>query len=223
MNYNKSINQLKKEITKKYVELDNEKLIQLHKENKIEELVNSLLPLVFYVASKYKYYQYFEDLIGVGTVGLMNAIKKFDDTERATIQTFCVLNINYEILNFFEAHANTIKMPKYTKNKSEDIQSTFGKAVILDDLGNLDYYNDESTLTTINRKEIEDILLRLPNMKLSKVELFLDYFLMPNMTYQKVADKNGFTKQNASMIINTTLKKIKEDKKIYEKLKEILF
>jgi DNA-directed RNA polymerase specialized sigma subunit len=68
----------KKEVRKKYNKLSNEKLIQLRNENKIDEVVNSLLPLVINIANKYYYICDFDEIVSVGNEGLLRGIKNFD-------------------------------------------------------------------------------------------------------------------------------------------------
>ena len=78
------------------------------------------------------------------------------------------------------------------------------------------------TEVNLNRRELEELLMTIPKMKYSKVMLFLDYYLIPGMTYGKVSEKNGFTKQNTSLIIIDMLDKIKNNPTILEKFREVL-
>ncbi len=62
-----------------------------------EDLVKKFIPLVKYIASrviigKSKYIDY-EDLVGYGMIGLMDAIKKFDETKGMKFSTYASIRI----------------------------------------------------------------------------------------------------------------------------------
>jgi hypothetical protein len=52
--------------------------------------------------------------------------------------------------------------------------------------------------------------------------LFLDYHLIPGITYNELSVKNGYSKQNCSLIILEVLEKINNTPLVKEKLREML-
>jgi len=221
MKTSKSIHQFKKEITKKYTKYSNEELIDMLNQGKRDEVINSLLPMVIYVVDKFKYVNEFEELISVGNEGLMKGIENFNPDKGDNVISYCQSIIRYSILDYLKIHKNFIKTPT-TKYVSKKTQSSRPKMVELEDLSNFDCVDEEYKEVNINRREMEDLLMTIPNMKYSKVILFLDYYLIPGMTYNVVSEKNGFTKQNASLVVKDVLKKIKRNPIIMDKFREIL-
>jgi RNA polymerase sporulation-specific sigma factor len=221
MKSSKSIHQYKKEITKKFTKYSNEELVNMLNEGKRDEVIQSLLPLVIYVVDKFKYVNEFEELICVGNEGLMRGIDTFNPDKGDNVISYCQSIVRYSILDYLTIHKNFIKTPS-TKYVSKKTELSRPKMVDLDDLSRLDYEDEEYKEVTINRRELEDLLMTIPKMKYSKVMLFLDYYLIPGMTYSKVSEKNGFTKQNSSLIILDMLKKIKENPQLMERFREIL-
>ena len=85
----KTIREFKKDITKNYVKYDNEVLIEMLNDNKKDEVVNSLLPLVIYVSNTFYNTGDFEELISAGNIGLLKGIDKFDISKGDNIVSFC--------------------------------------------------------------------------------------------------------------------------------------
>jgi RNA polymerase sigma factor (sigma-70 family) len=211
----------KKEISKKYKKLDNEKLIQLYNENKIDELVNSLLPLVIYLSNKY-YNIDFDELVCIGNEGLLKGIKNFDISKCNNIIHTCRLYINYSILDYLRQENNLIKLPQIHKRTPEYILDNYPKAYITDNIANFDCEDEDYVEPKISRKEIEDLLMTIPKMKYSKVQVFLDYIFIEGITYRVIAEKNGYTHQNVSLIIKDMIDKIKKDKVILQQIGDML-
>jgi len=215
----------KKEVRKKYKKLSNEELIKLYNENKIDELVNSLLPLVINIASKYSMIYDFDELISIGNEGLMKGITKFDINKNATIITACRNYINYAILEYFRDVKNLIRIPgNKVKYVSQETIDSYPKTYNIEDLTNFDY-QDESDVyfeSNISRQELEDLLMTIPNMKYKKVQVFLDYIFNEKINYTQIGEKNGFTKQRASEISREIIGKIKKNKIILQRIEGLL-
>lgn len=212
----------RKEISKKYKKLSNQELLQLFNENKIEELVHSLLPMVIHIASKYKFIYDFDEIISVGNEGLMKGITKFDINKNATIITACRNYINYAILEYFRDSKNLIKTPGKQKTVSQETIDSYPKVYNIDDFRNFDYENDVYVETIISRKEIEDLLMNIPKMKYSNVQLFLDYIFIEGITYTELSEKSGMSRQNVSIIIRGMIVKIKKNKIILQQIGDML-
>ena len=126
-------------------------------------------------------------------------------------------------MDYFNIDKNIIRLPQ-SKNVS---QKTLNSRPTTIDFEGMELYQieDDSVLyeeKTINRRELEELLMTIPKMKYSKVMLFLDYYLIPGMTFTIVSEKNGFTKQNASLVVQDMLKKIKSNPQIMDRFREIL-
>jgi RNA polymerase sigma factor (sigma-70 family) len=223
MKNNKSIRQYKKDISKGYTKYDNDTLITMLKDGRRDEVIKSLLPMVIFIANKFNSPNEFDELVSVGNMGLIRGIDKFDIQRGDSIVSYCNSTIRWSILDYFNINKDIIRLP-ISKNVSEKTLSSRPTIVEVD---NIDIFQleDDSVLyeeKTINRKELEDLLMTIPKMKYSKVMLFLDYYLIPGMTFTIVSEMNGFTKQNASLVVQDLLKKIKSNPQIMDRFREIL-
>ena len=68
-----------------------------------EEIVENYIPLVKYIASrvslgKNKYMEY-EDLVGYGMIGLMDAISKYDSTKGMKFSSYAAIRIKGAIID----------------------------------------------------------------------------------------------------------------------------
>jgi hypothetical protein len=156
-------------------------------------------------------------------MGLIRGIDKFDIQRGESIVSYCNSTIRWSILDYFNINKDIIRLP-ISKNVS---QKTLNSRPTIVEIDNVDIFQleDDSVLyeeKTINRKELEDLLMTIPKMKYSKVMLFLDYYLIPGMTFTIVSEMNGFTKQNASLVVQDLLKKIKSNPQIMDRFREIL-
>jgi RNA polymerase sporulation-specific sigma factor len=217
-----SIYLFKKEITKKYKKLDNEKLIELYNQNKIDELVNSLLPMVIYISNKFNYIADFEEIVSVGNIGLLKGIKKFDISKGNNIISVCNSQIRYSILDYLNFEAKLIKTPPIKKNTPKHIKETYPTVFNPDYMTDFDSEDEVYVEPSISRKEIEDLLMSIPNMKYSKIQVFLDYIFIEGITYREISENSGYPKQNVSLIIKDIISKIKKDKKILQRIGDML-
>jgi RNA polymerase sigma factor (sigma-70 family) len=223
MKNNKSIRQYKKDISKGYTKYDNDTLITMLKDGRRDEVIKSLLPMVIFIANKFNSPNEFDELVSVGNMGLIRGIDKFDIQRGESIVSYCNSTIRWSILDYFNINKDIIRLP-ISKNVS---QKTLNSRPTIVEIDNVDIFQleDDSVLyeeKTINRKELEDLLMTIPKMKYSKVMLFLDYYLIPGMTFTIVSEMNGFTKQNASLVVQDLLKKIKSNPQIMDRFREIL-
>lgn len=222
MNNSKTIREFKKDITKNYVKYDNEILIEMLNDNRRDDVINSLLPLVIYVSNTFYNTGDFDELISAGNIGLLKGIDKFDISKGENIISFCRNNIRYEILNYINLNKDMIRLPLSKKISSQKTKNNYPTMIEVMNIQDLSIEDSIYTEVNLNRRELEELLMTIPKMKYSKVMLFLDYYLIPGMTYGKVSEKNGFTKQNTSLIIIDMLDKIKNNPTILEKFREVL-
>lgn len=82
-----------------------------------DELVERMMPWLRRVAMRYSNRgQEPDDLVQVGSVGLLKAIERFDFDRGVRITTFAEPNVTGEIKRFFRDHGWSIKPPRDLKN-----------------------------------------------------------------------------------------------------------
>jgi RNA polymerase sigma factor (sigma-70 family) len=214
--------QYKKEITKKFKQYDNETLINMLEEGKKNEVVECLLPLVLYVVDKFKMPEVFDEMVSVGNLSLIEAVDKFNVEKSRKFISFCRSYINWSLLDYLNKGDNLIRLP-FSKNVSQRTLNSYPKVVYYDDYSKIKLYDEEyEELPPVKRTDIEKLLLTIPKLKYSKIMLFLDYHLIPGITYNELSVKNGYSKQNCSLIILEVLEKINNTPLVKEKLREML-
>ena len=78
-----------------------------------DRLVAECLPLVRRLCRRYSHSgEPLEDLVQVGTMGLLKAIQKYDPERGASFTTFAVPVIVGEIKNYFRDHGWAVKLPR---------------------------------------------------------------------------------------------------------------
>jgi RNA polymerase sporulation-specific sigma factor len=212
----------KKQITKKYKKLNNQELLELYNQNKIDEVINSLLPMVINIANKFQGLDKFEDIVQIGNIGLLKGIKKFDINKSNNIISVCYSHIKFSILDYLNFDVRLIKIPRIRKNTPEHIKESYPIAYNTYDITEFDYEDEVYVEPKISRGEIEDLLMTIPNMKYSKVQVFLDYIFIQGITYGEISKKTGYSKQNVSLIVLDTISKIKKNKIILQRIGDML-
>lgn len=223
MKNSKSIRQYKKDITRSFVQYDNETLVNMLQDGRRDEVINSLLPMVIFISSKYNSPNEFEELVSVGNIGLITGIDKFDIQRGGNLISYCNSSIRWGILDYLNLNRNIIRLP-LSKGVSEKTLNLRPTTINIDGI-DIFQLEDDSVLyeeKTTNRRDLEELLMTIPKMKYSKVMLFLDYYLTPGMTYEIISKKNDFTKQNTSLILKELLRKIKSNPQLMDKFREIL-
>lgn len=78
-----------------------------------DELVTAYLPLVRHLASRYRDRgEPYEDLVQVGTIGLIAAVDRFDPSRGTELSTFATPTILGEIRRHFRDHAWAMRVPR---------------------------------------------------------------------------------------------------------------
>jgi len=212
----------KKQITKKYKRLNNQELLELYNQNKIDEVINSLLPMVINIANKFQGLDKFEDIVQIGNIGLLNGIKIFDINKSNNIISVCHSHIKFSILDYLNFDVRLIKIPPIKKNTPEHIKKSYPIVYNTEDITEFESEDEDYVEPSISRKEIEDLLMTIPNMKYSKVQVFLDYIFIEGMTFRQIGKNNDYSMQNVSLIIKDIISKIKKDKNILQRIGDML-
>jgi RNA polymerase sigma-B factor len=81
-----------------------------------DEMVRAYLPLVRQIAKRYSRVspELFEDLLQVGCVGLLKAIRYYDPNraQRASFKTFAICYIKGEIRHYLRDHGSMVQVPR---------------------------------------------------------------------------------------------------------------
>ena len=224
MRNNKSIRQFKKEVTKNYIKYDNETLVNMLNEGKRDEVINSLLPMVIDVVNNFNTLNQFDELLAVANEGLLNSFNKYDYSKNDNIFYFCKTYVRWWILNYLRKEKNLIRLPHTNKKIiSKRTLKSRPTAFNTDNITNFDYQDEDYVEINISRRDIEELLMLIPNLKYSSIQLFLDYYLTPNTSCKKLAEKLDYTPQNVSLIVQGIIKKIKSNPQLMDKFRDILF
>ena len=160
-----------------------------------EELIRHNLRLVAHIAKKYYSSPADqEDLISIGTIGLIKAVNSFDHTKGARFATYGARCIENEILMHFRAEKKT----SGTLSLQEPVDTADGTSLTIIDTLTDDYHMDEE----LELREEQAALHRLVN-KLQGRErqvILLRYGLagQPPMTQSQVAALLGISRSYVS-------------------------
>lgn len=99
-----------------------------------EEIVKKYVPLVKYIASriiigKTKYIEY-EDMVGYGMVGLMDAINKFDETKGMKFSTYASIRIKGSIIDQLRKNSPISKNAMDKLNKYNEVVERLQKSYL---------------------------------------------------------------------------------------------
>lgn len=90
-----------------------------------DELVTMHLPLVKHLARRYRDRgETLDDLVQVGTVGLINAVDRYDPTRGVEFSTFATPTILGEIRRHFRDRAWAVKVPRRLQELQSSVAST---------------------------------------------------------------------------------------------------
>ena len=90
-----------------------------------ERLIESYLPLVRRMARRFLYTREpYEDLVQVGSIGLIKAIDRFEPTRGVSLAAFAVPNILGEIRRYLRDASATVRVPRHEQEICARIGST---------------------------------------------------------------------------------------------------
>ena len=177
------------------------------------KLIEHNLRLVVFLAKKYDDTMYdLEDLVSIGTIGLIKAIKTYKLDKNIKLATYASRCIDNEILMFLK------------KNKKRNSEVSFEDSINFDSEGNELHIEDVfGTEEDIVEKSIENkdnrILLEKEVYKLSErdrkiIELRYGLFGKKELTQKELADKLCISQSYISRIEKKVIKKLKTLMKI---------
>lgn len=175
-----------------------------------EVLINRNLRLVAHVAKKYQGTDYeMEDLLSVGTIGLIKAVNTFKSEKGSRLATYAAKCVENEILMLFRANK------KYSKEVSiyEPIGTDKdGETVSLMDI--LELEGKEALEQVILNQDIKNLHESINNIlnETEKTVIRMRYGLFESKEYtqREVAKVLGISRSYVSRIEKKALEKLKE-------------
>jgi len=175
-----------------------------------QKLITHNLRLVAHIVKRYTYSLEADDLLSVGTIGLIKAIDSFDYSKKVQLSTYAARCINNEILMLIRSnkkHKNVVSLSSLTINNDDD------KEIELEDVLASD---DEEVFVQVENKILMDRVRRIIDKMLDKREqtiIKLRYGLDSEkaLTQKEVADKLGISRSYISRIENKALKMIRDE------------
>ena len=171
-------------------------------------LIERNLRLVAHIVKKY-YTSCDEqdDLISIGTVGLIKAIDSFKGDKTVRIATYAAKCVENEILMYFRSKKKTANDVSINEHIDEDKD---GNALLLSDI----IADDENILDTIYRKIRVETLMAAINENLDERErtiINLRYGLTePALTQKETATRLGISRSYVSRLEKKALTVLKE-------------
>lgn len=163
-------------------------------------LIEHNMRLVAHIVKKYHQSdREAEELISIGTIGLIKGVNSFDETKGNRLVTYVAKCIENELLMHFRLEKKKAKEVSIYESIGTDKEGN--EISLLDVIGN----NDENTLNVLilsdNVVQLYEVLNRLPEDK-SKQVIVLRYGLYGRkpMTQKQVADVLGISRSYVSRI-----------------------
>lgn len=185
------------------------KKIKLGDENARNELIEHNLRLVAHVVKKFNNCGEADDLIGVGTIGLIKAIKSYNPDKNVTLSTYasrCIENEILMLLRSSKKHLKTQSLEEVVASDKDGNELTFGDT--LED-------GDEGVDEIISRKYLMKDIKKIIAEKLTEREqiiINLRYGLTgePPMPQREVAKRLNISRSYISRIEVKALQIIRE-------------
>lgn len=172
-----------------------------------EILIVRNLRLVVFIAKKFEYgYSNLEDLISIGTIGLIKAVKTFCPEKNIKLATYASRCIENEILMYLRKVSQTkgeISIEDPINTDSEGNELLFSD--VISDSENLEVKLEQES----ENKTLLEMVKRLSEREKVIIELRFGLFGKKELTQKEVADSLGISQSYISRL----------EKKIIEKLK----
>ncbi len=120
-------------------------------------LIEANLPLVRYAAARFRSRnEPMEDVVQVGTIGLINAIDRFDPDRGVQFPTFAMPTVVGEIKRYFRDNVRTVHVPRrlhelwvQVNAATEDLTTAFGRSPTTSEIAERLRISEEEVLTCI--------------------------------------------------------------------------
>ena len=191
-------------------EQENQFIAELPDEAARNALIEHNLRLVAHIIKKYySAVRDQDDLISIGTIGLIKAVDTFDHTKGVRLATYASRCVENEILMHFRAQkksAQDVSLSDYIETGAD------GTALSLMDV----VAEDADLLETVSRRESVRTLCRAVKEELTEqekmvIELRYGLFGGPPMRQREVAQVTGLSRSYISRIEKRALQKLKQE------------
>ncbi|MFE9835986.1 SigB/SigF/SigG family RNA polymerase sigma factor [Streptomyces sp. NPDC005551] len=120
-------------------------------------LIEANLPLVRYAAARFRSRnEPMEDVVQVGTIGLINAIDRFDPDRGVQFPTFAMPTVVGEIKRYFRDNVRTVHVPRrlhelwvQVNSATEDLTTAFGRSPTTAEIAGRLRISEEEVLSCI--------------------------------------------------------------------------
>ncbi|MEV0693997.1 RNA polymerase sigma factor SigF [Streptomyces sp. NPDC050388] len=120
-------------------------------------LIEANLPLVRYAAARFRSRnEPMEDVVQVGTIGLINAIDRFDPERGVQFPTFAMPTVIGEIKRYFRDNVRTVHVPRrlhelwvQVNSATEDLTTAFGRSPTTAEIAERLRISEEDVLSCI--------------------------------------------------------------------------
>lgn len=175
-----------------------------------EKLIEHNLRLVVYIAKKFESSNVdIDDLISVGTIGLIKAVNSFDGSKQIKLATYASRCIENEIL----MHLRKVVRTKSEMSLDEPLNVDWeGNVLLLSDVLGTD---NDVTCKDVENDEEKDILIktfkRLPPRERQIVRLRFGLLGAQKKTQKEIADLMGISQSYISRLEKKVMKKLKKE------------
>lgn len=181
-----------------------------------EKLITHNLRLVAHIVKKYTNSLEADDLLSVGTIGLIKAIDTFDYGKKVQLSTYAARCINNEILMLIRSnkkHKNVVSINSLTSNNDDDKDLEIKDLLASDDEEIFLQVENNLTMQKIN-KIIDE---KLSEREQKVVKLRYGIGCQRALTQKEVSEQLGISRSYISRIENKTLQIIRDEFKNVDK------
>ena len=176
--------------------------------NARNKLIEHNLRLVVFLSKKYDNSMYdLEDLVSIGTIGLIKAIKTYKLDKNIKLATYSSRCIDNEILMFLRK--NKRRMGEISFEDSINFDNEGNELRIEDVFGTEDDIVEKSIEEKDNKKLLEKEVLKLNDRDKNIIEQRYGLFGKKELTQKELADKLSISQSYISRIEKKVIKKLK--------------
>ncbi len=175
-----------------------------------DKLISHNLRLVAHIVKRYTNSLEADDLLSVGTIGLVKAIDSFDYDKKVQLSTYAARCINNEILMLIRSnkkHKNVVSLNSLTTNNDEDKELELQDVIASDD--EEIFAQVETNLTVQKVKNIIENKLDERERTVMKLRYGID--CERAFTQKEIADKLGISRSYISRIENKALQCVRDE------------
>ncbi len=175
-----------------------------------EKLIAHNLRLVAHIVKKYTYSLEADDLLSVGTIGLIKAIDTFDYDKKVQLSTYAARCINNEILMLIRSnkkHKNVVSLNTLTSNNDDDKDLELKDVLSSDD----DEIFEQVETNIIMQKIKKIIEEKLTEREQAVIKLRYGIDCKRALTQKEVSKVLGISRSYISRIENKTLQIIRDE------------